>query len=200
VRKLEAFAEKPDRATAERYIQQGYLWNSGNFLFRADTMKAELERFAPDIWRAASEAVEAANADPDFLRLSADRFAQAPKISIDYAIMEKTAKSAVLPVDFGWSDLGTWDAVWANAPRDANGNALSGPVEAVNVSNALVLSDPNVLTSVIGLSDIAVVVTADAVLIAPRTATGEIKTLVEKLKAAGKKQATEHRKPEQSPR
>lgn len=197
VRKLEAFAEKPDRAAAEGYISQGDLWNSGNFLFRADAMKAELERLAPDIWRAAEQAVGAASADPDFFRLSADHFTRAPKISIDYAVMEKTTRSAVLPVDFGWSDLGTWDAVWANAPRDADGNALSGPVEAVNVSNALVLSDPNVLTSVIGLSDIAVVVTADAVLIAPRTATGEIKTLVERLKAEGRTQATEHRKSNQ---
>lgn len=200
VRKLLAFVEKPDRATAQDYLRKGYLWNSGNFLFRADAMKAEIERFEPLIWQAADAAVNAAARDPDFIRLSESHFKAAPKISIDYAVMEKTTKSAVLPVDFGWSDLGSWDAVWAHAPHDESGNAVSGPVEVLNVKNALVMSDPAVLTAVIGLSDIAVVATPDAVLVAPRTATGDIKMLVEKLKAAGVKQATEHRRADSSHR
>jgi len=108
--------------------------------------------------------------------------------------MEKTKRSAVVPVDMGWSDLGSWDAIWANAARDANGNALSGPCEVLDVKNTIVQSDDSMLTTVIGLSDIMVVSSADAVLVAPRDVTGEIKTLVENLKALGRKEATEHRR------
>jgi mannose-1-phosphate guanylyltransferase/mannose-6-phosphate isomerase len=194
VRKLEMFAEKPDQTGAKSYIAQGYLWNSGNFLFQASVMKDELNAFQPAIWKAAEDAVGGAIMDVDFLRLAEIPFAASPKISIDYAVMEKTKVSAVVPVDMGWSDLGSWDAIWVNAKRDQQGNALSGPCEVLNVKNAIIQSDDSILTTVVGLSDILVVSSADAVLVAPRGATGEIKTLVEKLKASGRTEATEHRR------
>ena len=108
--------------------------------------------------------------------------------------MERTSASAVLPVDLGWSDLGSWDAIWENAERDDNGNALAGPCDVVNVKNAIISSEESILTTVIGLNDIVVVASADAVLVAPRTVTDEIKTLVEKIKTADRNEATEHRR------
>ena len=193
-RKLDAFAEKPDRATAEIYIRDGYLWNSGNFLFKAATMKTEIERFEPAIWQACAGAVAHATADLDFVRLGEADFSAAPKISIDYAVMEKTAASAVLPVDLGWSDLGSWDALWANVERDADGNALFGPSEVIDVSNTIVQSDPSMLTTVIGVQDLVVVTSADAVLVAPRVVNDQMKTLVEKLRGKGRSEATQHRR------
>jgi mannose-1-phosphate guanylyltransferase / mannose-6-phosphate isomerase len=194
VHKLELFAEKPQQDRAEQFVKDGYLWNSGNFLFRSDTMRTELGRFQPAILAAAEGAVKDATRDLDFLRLAEPAFSAAPKISIDFAVMEKTDRSAVLPVTFGWSDLGSWDAVWAQAPRDANGNALSGSCEVMDTNNALVQSDPSMLTSVIGLSDIVVVASPDAVLVAPRKVTGELKTLVEKLKSRNRAEAVAHRR------
>jgi mannose-1-phosphate guanylyltransferase/mannose-6-phosphate isomerase len=194
VRKLEAFAEKPNRDLAETYIAQGYLWNSGNFLFRADVMMKEIMQFQPDIGAAAEAAVAGATQDLDFLRLATEPFSAAPKISIDYAVMEKTNNSAVLAVDIGWSDLGSWSAIWAHAEHDPAGNALSGRCEVVDVKDSIILSDESVLTSVIGLNDVVVIATADAVLVAPRNVTGKIKVLVDQLKAAERTEATKHRR------
>src|SRR5438477_7570476 len=145
VRKLEMFAEKPDPARAESYVAQGFLWNSGNFLFRAARMKDEFKKHHPAIWDAVENAVRGAASDLDFLRLAEKPFSAAPKISIDYAVMEKTAKSAVVAVDMGWTDLGSWDAIWANANRDAQGNALSGPCEVLDVTNTILQSDESIL-------------------------------------------------------
>ncbi|MGP9813730.1 mannose-1-phosphate guanylyltransferase/mannose-6-phosphate isomerase [Rhodopseudomonas sp. NSM] len=194
VHKLDKFAEKPTRDMAEHYIRDGYLWNSGNFLFRSETMLNEIVRFQPELAEAAEATVAGAVGDLDFTRLAKAPFEAAPKISIDYAVMEKTDRSAVLAVDFGWSDLGSWEAIWANAEQDGAGNALSGPCEVVDVKNAIVHSDESILTTVIGLSDVVVIASADAVLVAPRGITSEIKVLVEKLKAAGRVEATEHRR------
>lgn len=194
VRKLEAFAEKPDRARAEKYVDESYLWNSGNFLFAASAMKAEIEQFEPQIWQAAAGAVANATTDLDFIRLAEADFSQAPKISIDYAVMEKSTNTAVLPVDLGWSDLGSWDSIWANADRDGDGNALSGPCEVMDVSNTIVHSDPAILTTVVGVTDLVVVTSADAVLVAPRQVTDEMKTLVERLRRRGRIEATQHRR------
>ena len=156
--RVERFVEKPDAATAARYTEQGYLWNSGNFLFRADAMLAELEAHAPDVIRAARAAVEAAVSDLDFLRLGADSFVKAPKVSIDYAVMEHTARAGVLPVSFSWSDIGTWSAIWEASARDAAGNTLKGPVEVLGDNGSLVHSD-GVLTTVVGLDGVVVVAT-----------------------------------------
>ena len=191
--RVERFVEKPDAATAARYIEQGYLWNSGNFLFRADAMLAELEAHAPDVIRAARAAVEAAASDLDFLRLGADSFAKAPKVSIDYAVMEHTARAGVLPVSFSWSDIGTWGAIWEASERDGAGNALKGPVEVLGTRGSLVHSD-GVLTTVVGLEDVVVVATPDAVLVTSRERSDAVKDLVGQLKAGGRPEADDHLK------
>jgi mannose-1-phosphate guanylyltransferase / mannose-6-phosphate isomerase len=189
IRKLDAFAEKPDLNTAQAYIAQGYLWNSGNFLFRADVMQEEIERLQPAIWAAASQAVAGAHTQSDVTSLAQPAFASAPRISIDYAVMEKTGRSAVLPVELGWSDLGSWDSVWASMPRDGDGNALSGPCEVLDVRNSVVRSDGSLLAAVVGLDDIVVVVSNGTVLVAPKTVKAEMKTLLNQLKAAGRPEA-----------
>ncbi len=188
---VERFVEKPDAATAARYIEQGYLWNSGNFLFRADTMVAELEAHAPDVLRAARAAVDAAKSDLDFLRLDADSFAKAPKVSIDYAVMERTARAGVLPVSFSWSDIGTWGAIWEASERDGAGNALKGPVEVLGTTGSLVHSD-GVLTTVVGLDGVVVVATPDAVLVTSRDRSDAVKDLVGQLKGAKRPEAEDH--------
>ncbi len=188
---VERFVEKPDAGTAVRYIEQGYLWNSGNFLFRADTMLAELEAHAPDVLRAARAAVEAAKSDLDFLRLDAEAFAKAPKISIDYAVMERTATAGVLPVSFSWSDIGTWGAIWEASTRDDHGNALKGKVEVVETRGSLVHSD-GVLTTVVGLDGVVVVATPDAVLVTSRERSDAVKDLVGQMKAAKRPEVDDH--------
>ena len=190
---VERFVEKPDAATASRYIEGGYLWNSGNFLFRSDVMTAELVAHAPDVLRAARAAVEAATTDLDFLRLDPDAFARAPKISIDYAVMERTARAGVLPVSFSWSDIGTWSAIWEASTRDGRGNALKGKVEVLETRDSLVHSD-GVLTTVVGLDGVVVVATPDAVLVTSRERSDAVKDLVGQLKAGGRSEAEDHLK------
>jgi mannose-1-phosphate guanylyltransferase / mannose-6-phosphate isomerase len=189
LRRLAAFAEKPNAETATAYVAQGHLWNSGNFLFRADVMKDEIERLQPGIWQAASQAVADAAHESGATNLSRAAFASAPRISIDYAVMEKTSRSAVLPVDLGWSDLGSWASVWANTARDGNGNAVSGPCELLDVRNSIVRSDGSLLAAVVGLEDVVVVVANGAVLVARKTAKAEMKTLLDQLKVAGRPEA-----------
>ncbi len=190
-RRVARFVEKPDAATAAAYIADGYLWNSGYFVFRADVMIAELEAYAPEVLAAARAALDGAVTDLDFLRLDAKAFARAPRLSIDHAVMEATDRAGVLPVSFGWSDIGTWDALWEALPRDEAGNALSGPVEALATRGSLVHSE-GVLTAVVGLEDVVVVSTRDAVLVAPRERSGEVKDLVAALRARGCPEADEH--------
>src|SRR4029077_2736602 len=155
VRRIERFVEKPDEARARAFIEDGYLWNSGNFVFRADVMLEELQRFEPEIATAAKAAVSAAKKDLGFVVLDHDSFAKAPKTSIDYAVMERTEKAVVLTADVGWSDVGEWSAVWRLSPRDASGNALRGRAEAIDSSNVLVRSEEQ-LAAVIGLKDVVV--------------------------------------------
>ena len=141
VHAVEAFVEKPDAATAATYVADGYLWNSGNFLFHAATMLAEIERFEPEMAEAAKAAVKGLTRDLDFLRLAAEPFARAPKKSIDYAVMECTKLAAVVPADIGWSDVGSWSAVWDILDHDAAGNATEGPVVVLDSRNSLVRSE-----------------------------------------------------------
>ncbi len=190
-RRVERFVEKPDRATAESYVAQGYLWNSGNLLFRADTMIAELRAFAPAVLAAAEAAVDGARTDLDFIRLDPASFSASPKVSIDYAVMERTAVAGVLAVSFDWSDIGTWGALWAASERDAGGNALSGQVEVIDTRDSFVHSD-GILTTVVGLADAVVVATRDAVLVTSRDRSGDVKSLVAKLKAGGRAEADDH--------
>ena len=189
---VEAFVEKPDAETAGGYVAESYLWNSGNFAFRADIMLEEIARYEPDIAAAAKLAVEGMARDLDFLRLPAEPFARAPKKSIDYAVMERTDRAAVVPVDLGWSDVGSWSAVWDVMNHDAEGNASTGSVVFHDSRNSLVRSDDAILTAVVGLEDIIVVATPDAVLVTSRDKAEQVKGLVEQLKAQNRREADQH--------
>lgn len=189
---VERFVEKPDQAGAERLIAEGALWNSGYFLFRADVMLAELETFAPAVLAGARAALEAAATDLDFTRLDAEAFGQVPKISIDYAVMERTGRAGVLPVAFPWSDVGTWDAVWGVLAHDADGNALRGRVELIGTKNSLVHSAGEGLTTVVGLEDVVVVTTPDAVLVSSKAEAGRVKELVGQLRTKAHPEADAH--------
>jgi mannose-1-phosphate guanylyltransferase/mannose-6-phosphate isomerase len=194
VHAVEAFVEKPDAATAAGYVADRYLWNSGNFLFHATTMLGEIERFEPAMAEAAKAAVDGLTRDLDFLRLAAEPFAQAPKKSIDYAVMERTRLAAVVPADLGWSDVGSWSTVWDVLDHDQAGNATDGPVVMLDSHNSLVRSEEPMLTTVVGLDDVIVVSTADAVLVSARAKAEQVKTLVEQLKANNHRAAVEHRR------
>jgi mannose-1-phosphate guanylyltransferase/mannose-1-phosphate guanylyltransferase/mannose-6-phosphate isomerase len=163
------------------------------FVSTAATLLRELEAHAPEVLAAARAAVAAAKRDLDFIRLGEGEFRAAPSISIDYAVMERTRMAAVVPASLGWSDVGSWDALWQASPRDADGNVLSGPVEALDSSGCLIRSD-GTLTATIGLKDVVLVVTDDAVLAMPRDRAQDVKRIVERLRAKGVKQATEHRR------
>lgn len=188
---IERFVEKPDRETAERYMAEGYLWNSGNFAFSVGTMLSELERLAPDVLSATRKAVEESQRDLDFLRLGESAFAASPTISIDYAVMEKTKTGGVLSASFGWSDVGSWDALHDIKPQDEDGNVIEGNALALKTKGSFVRAD-DMLTTVVGLEDVVVVSTHDAVLVAAKSAAPDVKALVADLKAKGKREATEH--------
>jgi mannose-1-phosphate guanylyltransferase/mannose-6-phosphate isomerase len=194
VRAVDAFVEKPDAVKAAGYVADHYLWNSGNFLFHAATMLDEIARFEPEMAEAAKAAVGGLTRDLDFLRLAAEPFARAPKKSIDYAVMERTKLAAVIPADLGWSDIGSWSTVWEVLDHDANGNATDGAVVMLDSHNSLVRSEESVLTTVVGLDDVIVVSTADAVLVASRAKAEQVKALVEEIKAKNHRAAVEHRR------
>jgi len=193
VKRVERFVEKPDAATAARYVMDGYLWNSGNFLFRADVLLDELARFVPDMHAAVEGAVAHATTDLGFLRLDPDSFARAPQKSIDYAVMEKTDRAAVVAGDFRWSDVGSWDALFDIAPHDDEGNVLQGPVVAMDSRNCVVHSDGR-LTAAVGLEDMVVVSTSDAVMVVPRARSQDVRDLVTKLKTRNSPEASNHRR------
>jgi mannose-1-phosphate guanylyltransferase / mannose-6-phosphate isomerase len=189
---VESFVEKPDAATAGRYIAERYLWNSGNLVFRADVMLGEIERYEPDIAKAALAAAGGMTKDLDFLRLPAEAFGKAPKKTIDYAVMERTERAAVVPVDCGWSDVGSWSAVWDALGHDADGNAATGSVVFLDSRNNLAHSDEAILTAVVGVDNLVVVATPDAVLVTSRDKAERVKDLVEQLKAQNREQAVTH--------
>ena len=193
VRKVQQFVEKPDAATAARYVMDGYLWNSGNFLFRADVMLGELSRLEPAMAEAVDAAAANAKDDIGFLRLDPEAFARAPQKSIDYAVMEKTDRAAVIEGTFRWSDIGSWDALFDITPRDSDGNVVQGPVVTMDARNCVVHSDQR-LTAVVGVEDLVVVSTMDAVMVVPRARSQEVKDLVAKLKEDKRKEATEHKR------
>ena len=193
VRKLDQFVEKPDRATAERYIAEGYLWNSGNFFFRADVMEAELRVFEPEMITAAADAVARSRTDLDFTLLDAESFQHATKKSIDYAVMERTSKAAVVPADIGWSDVGNWAAVWELSERDEDGNSIRGNGAMLDAKNCHIRSDDH-LTAVVGVDNVIVVTTHDAVLVVGKEHGDKVKQLVEKLRGMGRKEALEHKR------
>lgn len=178
------FAEKPDQSTARAFIREGYLWNSGNYLFHARTFLDEVKALAPAIFEAVQEATENALKDQGFIRLEAGAFGRAPKTSVDYAIMEKTARLAVSPVTYEWNDIGSWEAVWSVLPQDDQGNATAGRVVAVEGQNNLIHSE-DALTAVVGVDDLIVVTTRDAVLVARKGQAEKVKPLVQTLKDRG---------------
>ena len=189
---VKSFVEKPDADTARRYVAEHYLWNSGNFMFRADAMLGELSCFESEIAVAALAAVSGMTRDLDFLRLPAEAFAQAPKKSIDYAVMERTALAAVVPIDCGWSDVGSWSAVWDVRGHDAHGNTSTGSVVFLDSKNSLAHSEDAILTAVVGLENVIVVATPDAVLVTSRDKAELVKDLVDQLKAQNREQAVTH--------
>jgi mannose-1-phosphate guanylyltransferase/mannose-1-phosphate guanylyltransferase/mannose-6-phosphate isomerase len=194
VKRIARFVEKPDAARAAEFLKTGrHLWNSGMFVASAATMLAELEAHAPDVLKGVRAAVAGAARDGDFIRLESAAFTATPAISIDYAVMERTQKAAVVPAAIGWSDIGSWAALWEIQPKDAAGNATLGPVELVGAKNCYVRSE-GIMTGVIGLEDAVVVVTDDAVLAMHRDHAQDVKKLVDQLKARGAKEATEHRR------
>ena len=190
---VKRFVEKPDSTTAARYVSGGYLWNSGNFLFRADVLLAELERLEPDMATAIKVAVDGATTDLGFLRLQPEAFGRAPQKSIDYAVMEKTDRAAVVVCEFRWSDIGSWDALFDITPRDSSGNVLQGPVVTVDSSDCVVHSNDR-LTALVGVKDLVVVHTSDAVMVVPRSRAQEVRDLVSRLKAEKRPEATDHKR------
>ncbi len=193
VHAVQRFVEKPDAATAAGYLRDGYLWNSGNFLFRADVLLAEFERLEPEMVQAVQAAVANAKDDLGFLRLEEKSFAAATPKSIDYAVMEKTDRAAVVAGDFRWSDIGSWDALFDITPADAEGNVLQGSVVTMDSAGCVVHSEGR-LTTLIGVNDLVVVSTADAVMVVPRARSQDVKDLVAKLKAAKRSEATDHKR------
>ncbi len=192
LRQVLRFVEKPDAATARSYLDAGgYYWNSGMFLFRASRYLEELARFRPDIVDAVRAAHAAARHDGDFVRLDKGAFSACPSDSIDYAVMEKTADAMVLPVDIGWNDVGSWSALWDVAERDADGNAHHGDVIAVDSRNSYAYAQR--LVALVGLDDIVVVETDDAVLVARKDKVQEVKQVVARLKQEQRSQAVLHR-------
>jgi mannose-1-phosphate guanylyltransferase/mannose-6-phosphate isomerase len=175
------FVEKPDAATARRYIAEGYLWNSGNFLFRAELLLKEYQAFEPDSADSIAKAVEAAGHDLGFITLDPEAFARAAAKSIDYAVMERTSHAAVMPVSYGWSDVGSWQAVWELSTHDAAENAAQGSAFFVDASGCYVSAEKQ-LVAVHGLKDVAVIATADAVLVARRDDADGLRRVVAKLR------------------
>jgi len=188
------FIEKPDLATAEAYLASGdYFWNSGMFMFRASRYLEELATFAPQMLACCREALEKAQRDLDFVRLDAAAFAACPKDSIDYAVMEKTAEAVVIPLDAGWSDVGSWSALWEVGTTDLDGNVVRGDVLTHDSRNCYLHATGRMVAAV-GLEDHVVVETADAVLVARRDRAQEVKAIVDRLKEQGRGEALLHRK------
>ena len=192
VRSLTRFVEKPDAATAARLIADGrHFWNSGMYVFTAETLLEEMQLHAPDVLRAMREAVEGRIQDLDFIRLAPAAFASSPDISLDYALAERTQRAAAIPADLGWSDVGSWDALWEASPKDAEGNAVVGDVLLEDATRCYVRSD-GIVTAVVGLEDVVVVVTEDAVLVTHRDRAQDVKRIVERLKDAGRHEGIAH--------
>ncbi len=191
---LERFVEKPDVATAQAYLDSGnYLWNSGMFLLRAATYLEQLGKHAPRILNCCREAMAGAATDMDFVRPASGAFLDCPSDSIDYAVMEKTDAGGVVSLDCGWSDVGAWSALWDVAQRDSDGNACKGDVMLDGCSDSYFRSDSRLLAG-IGVANLVVVETADAVLVADRARVQDVKIIVNRLKELGRPEFSQHRR------
>ncbi|HEY3488450.1 MAG TPA: mannose-1-phosphate guanylyltransferase/mannose-6-phosphate isomerase, partial [Gammaproteobacteria bacterium] len=191
---IESFVEKPDAATAQKYVSSGkYYWNSGMFLFRADAYLNELKRFEPETEQICAKAFKAMEKDLDFKRIPAAIFSVCRSNSVDYAVMEKTDKAMVIALDAGWSDLGSWESLWQVSEKNDRNNTIVGDVLLQDVSNSYVRADHR-LVSVIGLDDCIVVETADAVLVASKQGAEQVKNLVADLQKRKRSEVELHRK------
>lgn len=192
---VEAFVEKPNRDKAESYLQSGqYDWNSGMFLFKAARVLEELRQHAPEMSNKVVETYGGAKPDLDFVRIDKASFEQVPDDSIDYAVMEKTARAAVVPVSCAWSDIGSWTALWGASDKDQDGNHYEGDVLALDTSNSYVRGSDRRLVALLGVDNMVVVDTPDAVLVATRDRAQDVKKIVDMLKAADRPEHLFHRK------
>ena len=190
---VDRFVEKPDLETAQSYLESGnYFWNSGMFLFRSSAYLAALELHRPDILEACTAAIATLTPDLDFVRLNTEAFAACPDESVDYAVMEKTDKAVVVPLDAGWNDIGSWTAVWDVMEKDSEGNAAKGDVMLEDSQDCLIMGDDR-LVCLLGVKDCIVVDTKDALLIADKTRVQDVKILVNQLKEAGRPEWRIHR-------
>ena len=192
--RVERFVEKPDLATAEGYVKDGgYDWNSGMFLFKAARYLEELGQHAPEMLEAVRKAYATGHGDLDFVRVDAEAFAKVPDNSIDYAVMEKTSRAAVIPVSCAWSDIGSWSALWLSGQHDEQGNQREGDTLTVNTRNSLLRSHDRHMIATVGVDDLIVVSTPDATLVAHRDAAQDVKKVVDQLKASGRTEHSFHR-------
>lgn len=190
--RVQSFTEKPDQATAEGYLAAGcYFWNSGIFVFKASTLIDELGLIAPAILDAARAAYDAAEPDLEFLRLDRAAFASAPSISIDYAVIEKTSRAVMLGLEMAWNDLGSWSSLWDTAPHDADGNFANGEAMLRDTQNCYIHSE-KALVSTIGVRDLVIVETPDAILVADKSKAQDVGSLVQALSDAGRREREQH--------
>ena len=192
--KIQSFTEKPNEEDAKKYLDSGnYLWNSGMFMFKASIYLQELEKFEPEILASCKKSCQTEYKDKDFIRLNNDEFRQCPEQSIDYGVMEHTEGAMVVPLDANWSDIGSWDALWNAKNKDKNGNVSEGDVILDEVKNTYAYSS-NRLVSVIGVSDLVIIDTQDALLVADKKYSQNIKNIVNQLKQDSRSEADNHRK------
>jgi mannose-1-phosphate guanylyltransferase / mannose-6-phosphate isomerase len=190
---INAFIEKPDQQTAVNLLETNrFFWNSGIFLFRADSYIEELQKFAPEMIAACRKSMDAAEIDTDFIRPDVESFKACPADSLDYAVMEKTERAAMVQLDAGWSDVGSWTALHEVSEQDADGNSLSGNVVAHECSNSLISGKSRLVTAV-GLNDMIVVEDKDSVLVVPKDKAQDVKQLVEKLREQDREEIDHHR-------
>ncbi len=192
--RIEKFFEKPDKKTAEIYVDSGdFCWNSGMFMFRASAIINELEKYSPDIVNSCRQAIEKGISDLDFFRLDKENFSASPSDSIDCAVMEKTKHGIMIPFDAGWNDLGSWEALWQAGKKDKEKNVIKGDVLVHDVSNSYIKSESR-LVAAAGLDNHIIVETADAVLVACRDRVQDVKKLVDKMKKKGRQEILTHRR------
>lgn len=191
---VERFVEKPDLETAQKYFDSGeYYWNSGMFMFKASTILEELESFSPEIYQAVKKAVFNGVKDQDFCRLDNESFTASPSDSIDYAVMEKTAKAIVLPLDAEWNDIGAWSALWEVKEKDENGNVFHGDILHHDVTNSYIHAEER-MVAVVGIDNCVVIETADAVLVVDKDHSQDVKTIVNQLKATQRDEIVLHQR------
>jgi len=194
IAKIESFVEKPDRATAQKYLDSGsYTWNSGMFMFKASVIIKELETHAPAIIKQSQQVITTGTQDLDFFRLNLKEFENMPSDSIDYAVMEKTSKGVVIPLDAGWNDMGSFDALWQTGKKDENQNVIKGNVLTHDVKQTYINSEKRLIAAV-GLEKFVIVETNDAIFVSPRDRVQDVKKIVKQLKDQNRSEAVNHSK------